>query len=118
MVSPSYPVSSIRTLFSPFSKRTPVLCLQLPSTLHFYTVRDQAPCSTSLPSFVSDAAVFPGTLLLRDCGLDLFRPFVEDLTKQWLSAGHIQERLRDHAAADAQRPASCQPSPEKVCKVV
>ena len=30
--------------------------------------------STSLQSFVSDAAVFPGPLLLKDCGLDPFHP--------------------------------------------
>ena len=38
----------------------PVLCLQLPSTPRFYTVRDQAvklPGSTSCLSFISDAAV-------------------------------------------------------------
>ena len=59
MASPSYPVSSIRTLFSLISTCTPVLCLQLPSTPCFYTVRDQAPGSTSLLSFVSDGAAFP-----------------------------------------------------------
>ena len=74
MASPSYPVSSIGTLFSPISNQAPVLCLQLLSTPRFFTVRDQAPGSTSLPSFVSYAAVFPGPLLLKDCGFDPFRP--------------------------------------------
>ena len=74
MVSPSYPVSSIRTLFSLISSRSPVLCLWLQSTPRFYTVRDQAPGSTSLLSFVSDAAIFPDPLLLRDCGFDPFYP--------------------------------------------
>ena len=31
---------------------------------------------TSLQSFVSDAAVFPGPLLLKDCGFDPFRASV------------------------------------------
>ena len=83
MASPSYPVSSIRTLFSLTSNQAPFLCLQLLSTPRFYTVRDRAPGSTSLLSFVSDAAVFPGPLLLRDCGFDLLRPSVEGLTQQW-----------------------------------
>ena len=76
MASPSYPVSSIRILFSPISNWAPLLCLQLSSTPCFFTVCDQAPGSTSLPSFVSDAAVFPGPLLLKDCGFDLFCPSV------------------------------------------
>ena len=76
MASPSYLVSSIRTLFSPISNRAPVLCLQLSSTPRFFTVRDQAPGSTSLPSFVSDAAVFPIPLLPKDCGFDSIHPSV------------------------------------------
>ena len=60
------------SLFSPFSNRALVLCLQLSSTPCFSTLRDQAPGSTSLPSFASDAAVFPGPLLPKDCGFDLF----------------------------------------------
>ena len=48
MASPSYSVSSIRALFSPTNNHTPLLCLRLPSTAHFYTVRDQASGSTSL----------------------------------------------------------------------
>ena len=103
IASPSYPVSSILTLFSLISNRAPVLCLRLPSTLHFYTVHDQAPDSTSLPSFVSNVAVFLNSLLLRDCGFDPFCPPTEGLTKQWLNASCTQERSRDHAAAGAQR---------------
>ena len=60
MASPSYPVSSIGTLFSPISNPAPILCLQLPSTPCFYTVCDQAislPGGTSLLSFISDVAV-------------------------------------------------------------
>ena len=34
------------------------------------------PRQYSLQSFVSDAAVFPGPLLLKDRGFDLFRPSV------------------------------------------
>ncbi|VFV35046.1 Hypothetical predicted protein, partial [Lynx pardinus] len=71
------------TLSSRISNRAPVLCLQLSSTPRFFTLHDQAPGSTSLPSFVSDAAIFPGPLLPKDCGWDLFRPSVERLTEQW-----------------------------------
>ena len=61
-------------LFSRISNRAPILCIQLSSTPRFSTLRDQAPGSTSLLSFVSDAAVFPSPLLLKDCGFDLFHP--------------------------------------------
>ena len=88
MVSLSYPVSSVGTLFSPISNRAPVLCLQLSSTLQFFTVRDQAPGSISLLRFVSDVAVSPASKLLRDSGFDLFCPSVEGLTEQW-SIGQI-----------------------------
>ena len=74
MASRSYPVSGIGTLFSLISNRAPVLCLWLLSTPWVYTLRDQAPGSTSLLSFTSDAAVFPDALLLRDCGFDLLCP--------------------------------------------
>ena len=46
---------------------------QLLSTPHFYKVRDRDPSSTSLLSFISDAAVFPNLSLLRDCGFDLLQ---------------------------------------------
>ena len=62
------------SLFSQISNRTPVLCLQLLSTPCFSTLCDQAQSSTSLPSFVSDAAIFPGPLLPKDCGFDPLRP--------------------------------------------
>ena len=74
MSPPSYPVSSIGTLFSQIGNPAPILCLQLSSTPCFFTVRDQAPGSTSILSFVSDAAVFPSPLLLKDCGFDPFQP--------------------------------------------
>ena len=57
MASPSYPVSSIGTLFSLISNRALILCLQLSSTSYLFIVCDQAPGSTTLLSFVSDAAV-------------------------------------------------------------
>ena len=101
MESPSNPVSSIGTLFSPVSNCALVLCLQLLSTPCFYTVCDQTPGSTSLLSFVSDAAVFPAPLILRDCVFDLFRPSAEGLTEQWLNAGRPQESSRGRAGADA-----------------
>ena len=68
--------TQLLSLFSWISNRVSVLYLQLSSTPCFFTLRDQAPGSTSLPSFVSDAAVFPGPLLPKDCGFDLFRPSV------------------------------------------
>ena len=64
--------TQLPSLFSQISNRVPVLCLQLSSTPLFFTLRDQAPGSTSLLSFASDAAVFPGPLLPKDCGFDLF----------------------------------------------
>ena len=103
MASPSYPISSIRTLFSPISTHTPILCLQLPSMPRFYTVRDQVPGSTSLPNFVSDVAVSPGPLFLRDCGFEPFCPSADSLTEQWPNAGCTQERSQHRDAANAQR---------------
>ena len=103
MASPSYPVSSIGTLFSPISNRASVLCLQLLSTPRFFTVRDQVPGSTSLPSFVSDVAVFSGPLLLKECGFDPSRPSAEGLTEQWLNAGRTQESSQGPAAAGVPR---------------
>ena len=68
--------TQLPSLFSRISNRPPVLCLHLSSTPCFFTLRDQAPGSTSLPSFVSDEAVFLGFLLLKDCGFDPFHPSV------------------------------------------
>ena len=78
-------------------------CLRLPSTPRLYTLHDQAPGSTSLLSSISDVAVFPDPLSLRDCGFDPFCPLKEGLTGQWLDASCSQECSQDHAAADAQR---------------
>ena len=78
MASPSYPVSSIRTLCSP---RPAMKYPSFVSGFHplppFYTVHNQAirlPGGTSLLSFISDGAVFPNPSFLRDCGFDLFWP--------------------------------------------
>ena len=100
-------VSHLPGLFSRVSNHAPVLRLQPSATPRFLTVRDQAPGSTSLPSSVSDAAVFPGPLLLKDRGFDWFRPLWEGLTQQWPkeqwpSVGRTQERLWEPAAAGAQ----------------
>ena len=106
MTSPSYLASSIGTLFSQISNRAPVLCLQLLSTLRFYTVCDQAirlPCGISFLSFISDMAIFPNPLLLRDCSLTHFARLQEGLTEQWRGAGCTQERSQDCSVADAQR---------------
>ena len=104
MVSLSYPVSSVGTLFSPISNRTPVLCLQLSSTLQFFTVRDQAPGSISLPSFASDAAVFPAPYFRRSAALTRSAPLREGLTEQWpneqwMNVGCSQEHLLDPTAS-------------------
>ena len=68
--------TQLPSLFSWISSRALVLCLQLLSTPCFFTLHDQAPGSTSLQSFVSDAAVLPALLLLKDCGFDQFCPSV------------------------------------------
>ena len=106
-------------LFSQISNCAPVLCLQLSFTSRFFTLHDQAPGSTSLLSFISDVAVFPGPLLLKDCGFDLFCP----------SAGgshRATAECRLHPGTLAgpcccwcpETTAKCQPSPEKVRKIV
>ena len=66
--------TQLPSLFSQMSNRAPILCLQFSSTPRFLTLRDQAPGSTSLLSFVSDVAVFPGPLLPENCGFDPFCP--------------------------------------------
>ena len=68
--------TQLPSVFSWISSHAPILCLQLSSTPRLFTLRDQAPGSTSLLSFVSDAAVFPNPLLLMDCGFDPFHPSV------------------------------------------
>ena len=101
------------------SNRAPVLCLQLPSTPCFYTVHDQAPGNTSLLSFVSDAAVFPRPLLLRDCGFD-------PLGRSAGGSHQAMARCWPHPGTFAgpgccqcpETAAGCQPAPEKVCKMV
>ncbi|XP_053063145.1 uncharacterized protein LOC128312595 [Acinonyx jubatus] len=89
-------VSHLPGLFSRVSNHAPVLRLQPSATPRFLTVRDQAPGSTSLPSSVSDVAVFPGPLLLKDRGSDPFRPLREGLTQQWRrSNGRVSATLRN-----------------------
>ena len=58
-------VTQLPRLFSWGQQLCTVLCLQLPSTARFCTLRDQAPGSTSLLRFVSDVVVFPGPFLLK-----------------------------------------------------
>ena len=119
MASPSYPVSSIRTLFSPISNRAPIFCLQLSSTPRFFTIRDQAPGSTSLPRFVSDAAVFPSPLLVKNRGFDLFCPSVggshQAMAKCWPHPGTLEGLC---CCRCPETVAGCQPAPEKVCEIV
>ena len=100
--------TQLPSLFSQISNRAPVLCLQLSSTPRFSTLCDQVPGSTSLPSFVSDVAVFPLPLLLKDCGFAHYAPLWEGLTKQWLNEqwpniGCTQEHPLDPPAAGALR---------------
>ena len=93
--------TQLPSLFSQISNPALVFCLQLLSTPRFSTLRDQAPGSTSLPSFVSDAAVFLCSLLPKDCGFEgLTEP---RLNEQWPNAGCTQERLLDPAVAGAPR---------------
>ena len=71
-----------------------------------FPLSDQALGSTSLPSFVSDAAVYPGPLLPKDCSFDPFHPSVGGSyeqwpNEQWPNVGCTQERLLDPAAAGA-----------------
>ena len=68
MAPPTYPVCSLDQQLHthPLSSALVHSC--------FFTLLDEAPGSPSLPSCVSDVAVFPGPLLLKDCGFDLFHP--------------------------------------------
>ncbi|GAB5584715.1 transcriptional regulator ATRX isoform X1 [Prionailurus iriomotensis] len=61
-------------------KDKPLIYKELSSTPRL--VRDQAPGSTSLLSFVSDAVVFPCALLLRSAALTSSAPLREVLIKQ------------------------------------
>ena len=89
------------SLFSLISSRAPVLCLQLLSTPCFSTLHDQAPDSTSLPSFFSDVAVFPGPLLPKDRGFDLLHPSAGGSHRAMAECSCTQERRLDPAVAGA-----------------
>ena len=111
--------TQLPSLSSWISDLAPVLCLQLSSTPRFFTLRDQAPGSTSLPSFVSDEAVFPGPLLVKDCGFDLFRPSAggshRPMAECWLHPGSLAGPC---CCRCPETTARCQPIPEKVCEIV
>ena len=104
-------VTQLPSLYSPISNRAPVLSsasCPVSSTPCFFTLCDQAPGSTSLPSFVSDAAVFPVPSFRRTATLIHSAPLREGLTgqwpnEQWLNVGCTQECLLDPAAAGALR---------------
>ena len=119
MASSSYSVSYMGTVFSPISNRAPVLCLQLSSTPRFFTLRDKAPGSTSLPSFVSDAVVFRSLLLPKDCSFDLFHPSVgrshRALAEYRLHPGMLAGPCCCRCPETAAR---CQPAAEKVREIV
>ena len=117
-MSPSYPVSSIGTLFSRVSNHALVLCLWLLSTPCFYTVGDQAvrlPGGTSLLSFISHSAVFPNPSLLRDCGFVPLRPSGggshQAMAGCWLHPGTFAGPCCYRCPETV---AGCQPAPEKV----
>ena len=91
------------SLFSRIGNRVPVLCLQLSPTPRFYTVRDQAPGSTSLLSFFSRMRLFfPTPYFCGTAALTRSALLQEGLTEQWPGAGSTQKRLQDPTAA-AQR---------------
>ncbi|XP_044904567.1 uncharacterized protein LOC123382742 [Felis catus] len=105
-------------LFSQIGSRAPALRLQLSSTPRFFTHRDQVPGSSSLPSFVSDAAVFPGPLLLKDCGLDPLRPSAGGSHQQWPNVGCTQGRPWTLLLLVPETAPRCQPGPEKLRELV
>ena len=94
--------------------RAHVLCLQLLFTPRFFTVHDQALGSISLPSFVSDVAVFSGPLLLKDCSFDPFCPSAggshRAMSKCQLHPGMLAGPCCCRCPETAAR---CQPSSEK-----
>ncbi|XP_044895868.1 uncharacterized protein LOC123380752 [Felis catus] len=113
------PSVQCQSLFSPISNRAPVLCLVLPSTPRLYAVRDQAPGSTSLLSFISDVAPLPDLLPLRDCGFDPFRPSAggshRAMAGCWPHPGTFAGPCcRRHPETVA----GCQPAPEKAREIV
>ena len=74
MMPPYYPVSGFGTLLLDQQSHTCPLSSALVHSPHFHSPWPGPKQYHSL-SFVSDAAVFPGPLLLKDCGFDLFCPF-------------------------------------------
>ena len=114
MASPQPP-----SLFSRISNRVPVLCLQLSSTPRLFMLQDQAPGSTSLPSFVSDALFSPAPYFQRTEALTHSAPLREGLTQQWLNIGCTQERFAGPCCCRCpETVARCQPAPENVHKIV
>ena len=101
MPSPRYPVSELCSLGSTSAHQSFVFGFW--SHPHFYPVRDQALGSTSLLSFISDVAVFPDPLFLRDCGFDRFCSSAGGSHRALPGADCTQERSQDRAAANAQR---------------
>ena len=88
----------------------------------FSTLRDQSPGSTSLPSFVSDAAVFPGPYFRRTAALTRSTPLREGLSEQWLNeqwpnVGCTQACLLHPAVAGALRlQPGASPPPKKIAR--
>ncbi|VFV22913.1 Hypothetical predicted protein [Lynx pardinus] len=113
--------TQLPSVFSWISNCTPVLRLQLSSTPCFSTLHDQAPGCTSLPTFVSDVAVFPG-LFRRTAALTRSNPLRESLTEQWPNeqwpnVSCTQERLLDPAVAGALRlQPGASPPPKKIAR--
>ena len=102
--------TQLPSLFSQISNRTPILCLQLSSTPCFFTLHDQAPGSTSLLSFVSDVAIFPGPFS-RTAALIHSAPLREYRLHPGKPCGTC-------CCWCPETVARCQPMPENVCKTV
>ena len=119
MASPSYTVSCIRTLCSPRPaiKHPSLVSSFRPLPASILSVTKPSDCQAAPPpEFYLRWAVFPNPSILRDCSFDPLRP---SGGKVLLSNGQVQAlplvHLGDHAAANAQRLAECQPATKCLC---
>ena len=120
MASPSFLVSSIRTLCSHQPEiEHPLLCLQLLSIPCLYTVHNQVislPSCTSLPNFISGGAMFPNPSFLRALWLE---PLGEGLAEQLLGTIPLPGvlMLPCHCRGP-ETVTGCPPCPPKICMIV
>ena len=98
MAPPSYPLCSPG---SAIAHRSSVISSRPLPAFHLC---DQASGSTSLQSFVSDAAVFPSPLLLKDCGFDPFRPSAKGSHRAMVEWAMAECRLHPGMPAAAGTP--------------